>query len=96
MKNNRKNRKLLWIRARNNFRKGKKYRNLFKVSDDLMKDSELVGRYIEQTITRSIDKLVKKFRLPLVCRNFEIGRHANEFYNDFTQGATTVIFDVTL
>lgn len=83
MKNNNKNRKLKYIREKNQIRSGiMRVGVSYKISALAMEDIDLQKKIFDEEIKLNTEKLSRKYRLPMICCKSKVGQHSDDFVND--------------
>jgi hypothetical protein len=83
MKDNSRNRRLLYIREKNRIRTGKqKVFGSFKILKELIDIESLVTNYIEETALITIEKTLKKWKAKVYLSDVVICQNQDDFYKN--------------
>jgi hypothetical protein len=80
MKNNSKNRKLAFIRTKNDIRNGRhKIKSFFKVSNEALENTGSMSSLIEVESTTQINKILKTWKVNAFMSDIFIASHDDDF-----------------
>ncbi len=89
---NRKKRNLQYIREKNYIRKGGIIRSYFKISNEMLDDSEFVKQFTESNVGDAIKRISRKFKLRLKLHDMLSGSDGE----DFIRNLTTIKFGMVI